>query len=61
MRTYIFTERERRIINSFLEGRIKAKDRALSVILARFRGFKNLAQDVDLYVRLREAVSTVST
>lgn len=61
MRSYIFTERERQIIISFVEGRINARDRALSVILARFKGFTNLASDVNLYLRLREAVSAAST
>jgi hypothetical protein len=60
MRSYIFTEREKQVIISFVEGRIDARDRALSVILARLKGFTNLASDVNLYLRLRELVSTKS-
>jgi hypothetical protein len=60
MRSYIFTEREKQVIISFVEGRIEARDRALSVILARLKGFTNLASDVNLYLRLRELVSTKS-
>jgi len=60
MRSYIFTERERRIIRGFLEGNVKSSDPGLMVIVSRLKGFTNLAEDVELYLRLREAVSTAS-
>ena len=61
MRSYIFTDRERRIIKDFLEGRRSVKDRALSVILARVKGFQRLASDVELYLRLRKAITANPT
>jgi len=53
MRSYIFTERERTVIRRTLSKHISLKDRRLDVILSRLRHFKNLAGDVELYVRLR--------
>ena len=61
MRSYIFTDRERRIIRDFLEGRRNIKDRALSVILTRVKSFKYLASDVELYLRLRKAITANPT
>jgi hypothetical protein len=58
MRTYIFTEKERRKIRSFLDGTASRRDDPLlMVVLSRVRGFANLRNDVDLYIRLREAIS----
>jgi hypothetical protein len=61
MRSYIFTERERRIIQGFLSGTVKGKDPGLMVIVSRLKSFSNLAKDVELYIRLREAISAAST
>ncbi|MGB9693743.1 MAG: hypothetical protein ACPLYF_02755 [Fervidobacterium sp.] len=58
MRSYIFTERERQIIRRFLDGMVERDDPLLMVILSRVKRFAELRNDVDLYVRLREAVST---
>jgi len=58
MRSYIFTENERGIVRNFLNGTIKRTDPKVQVILSRLRHFEALAGDVDLYVRLREAIST---
>jgi len=52
MRSYIFTEKERALIQSFLEGQIGAKDRSLHVTVSRFKHFKDLARDVELYLEL---------
>jgi hypothetical protein len=64
MRSYIFTPKERVIIKSFLEGQITSKDRTFHVIVSRFRHFRELAGDVDLYLalgrRLAESEATVS-
>jgi hypothetical protein len=59
MRSYIFTERERRIIREFLTS--GKKDPGIMVIITRVRKFANLAKDVELYIRLREAISATST
>jgi len=64
MRSYIFTERERTLILWVLDKRISLKDRSLDVILSRLRHFKELAGDIQLYIRLRrlaESESAVST
>jgi hypothetical protein len=60
MRSYIFTEKERALIKSFFEGKIGLKDRSLHVILSRVRHFQALSSDVNIYLRLRKAVATVS-
>jgi hypothetical protein len=61
MRSYIFTARERGIIRRFLDGMVERDDPLLMVILSRIKRFADLRNDVDLYVRLRESVSTAST
>jgi len=61
MRSYIFTPRERRIIKAFLEGKITVSDPTIQQIRSRTKSFSQLAGDVEFYVRLRKAVSTVST
>jgi hypothetical protein len=60
MRSYIFTERERKIIQGFLSGKVKSGDPGLMVIVSRLKSFTDLAGDVELYIRLREAISTTS-
>jgi len=47
-----------------LDKRIRLKDRRLHVVMSRLRHFKELAQDVELYVRLRrlaESEGAIST
>jgi len=64
MRSYIFTSRERALVRKALDKRIRLRDRRLHVVMSRFRHFKELARDVELYVRLRrlaEAEGAVST
>jgi len=56
MRSYIFTERERTLILRVLDKRISLKDRSLDVILSRLRHFKDLAGDIELYIRLGRAL-----
>ena len=57
MRTYIFTKREEKIVETFLSG-----GKVDSVDIARIRymvrSFSRLASDVQLYLRLRETVAT---
>ena len=60
MRSYIFTEKERTLLWSFLQGTIGPKDRSLHVILSRVRHFQALSSDVGLYLRIRKAVAAVS-
>jgi len=64
MRSYIFTSRERSLVRKVLDKRIRLKDRRLHVVMSRLRHFKELAGDVELYVRLRrlaESEGAVST
>jgi len=58
MRSYIFTSKERKVIEGFFAGRVKLGDDIMRQIVARLRGFTDLASDIDLYVRLRKAVAT---
>ena len=50
MRTYIFTDRERRIIQSFLGGKIGINDRDLSKTRSRIKLFSRLKDDIFLYL-----------
>jgi len=61
MRTYIFTELERKTIQRFLNDSISRSDPNLMNILSRIRLFRNLSSDVELYVRLREPKSAGAT
>ena len=61
MRSYIFTPKEREVINGFFEGDIELGDDIMRQIVYRMRIFEDLAGDVELYLRLREAITTTST
>ncbi len=60
MRTYIFTGRERKIIQSFIDGKIPLSDRKLSQIRTRIRE-PDLVVDVKLLFKLREKVDAAMT
>jgi hypothetical protein len=60
MRGYIFTKKERQIINAFFAGRVGIGDDIMRQIVHRLRTFKDLKGDIELYARLREAVSAHS-
>jgi len=60
MRSYIFTERERRILQAFVDGRdVDMID--VSKILYRFREYKRLPLDIDLYLRVRSVAESIAT
>jgi len=64
MRSYIFTAKERVLIRRALKKQAARRNMALRVILFRVRHFKELAGDVELYIRLRrlaESEGAVST
>jgi len=61
MRTYIFTKKERQTIVNFLIGSITRSDPNLMVIISRIKSFSDLSGDVDLYLRLREALTIFKT
>jgi hypothetical protein len=60
MRSYVFTDRERRILRSFLDGRIPINDPGVEQIRSRIKSFTELRNDIDLYIRFREAITTQS-
>lgn len=60
MRTYIFTTREREAIEAFLRGELRATEHLLSQLRTRMKQFTRLRSDVELYLRFREAVSTLT-
>lgn len=53
MRSYIFTERERKILVDLLIGQ-KVSRVDVAKIMFRFRRFTQLAKDVELYLAVRE-------
>ncbi|MFZ7138224.1 MAG: hypothetical protein ACOWW1_07385 [archaeon] len=61
MRSYIFTPKERRAIQMFLDGELPASEHLLSQVRTRMKQFKTLADDVHLYALFREAITTSST
>ena len=61
MRSYVFTPLERQRIRDFLDGKVPPNDMLIAKIRFRVRAFKELAEDVELYLRFREAVSAAST
>jgi len=64
MRSYIFTAKERALIRRILNKQISLRNKTFRVIIFRIRHFKELAGDVELYVRLRrlaESEGAVST
>ena len=56
MRTYIFTSRERRIIQRFLNGKTGMKDRDLSRIRSRIKLFSRLKNDIFLYLEFYDTL-----
>ena len=57
MRTYIFTNRERRILEAYLTNADVDKI-AVSKIMYRIRKYRTLFEDVYLYLRVRKTVAT---
>jgi hypothetical protein len=65
MRSYIFTPREREVIESFFRGDIRRSDDIMRQISVRMKSFTNLRRDIVLYFKLSEqlgeSISTIST
>jgi hypothetical protein len=57
MRTYIFTDLERTVLNKWLAGQLTLKDIRLQKVLSRVRLFKTLRGDADLYIRVSSRVA----
>jgi len=60
MRSYIFTERERKILVGMLVGE-KVSRVDVAKIMFRFRRFTQLAKDVELYLALRKFAESEAT
>jgi hypothetical protein len=60
MRAYIFTERERKIIQAFFEGRVSLTNRAFSQIRTRIK-LPTLKSDVELYLALERRLAEPKT
>lgn len=52
LRTYIFTSRERRVVQSFLNAQIETTDRDLGKIRSRIKLSHRLKNDIFLYLEL---------
>lgn len=61
MRTYIFTETERRAIRLLLDRKISPSDPKVAYIRSRVKSFEALAEDVELYLRLRGLAESEAT
>jgi hypothetical protein len=57
MRSYIFTALERQILRGWFKREVTLKDIRLQKVLSRVRLFKDLAADVDLYLKASKAVA----
>jgi hypothetical protein len=61
LRTYIFTDRERRIIQKFLGGKIAITDRDLSKIRSRIKLFSRLKDDIFIYLEFYDMLLLATT
>jgi hypothetical protein len=61
MRSYIFTDHERKLIRAFLDGKIAPFDLSLRHIRSRMKHFKALANDVNLYLLLEDRLAKSET
>jgi hypothetical protein len=57
MRTYIFTDRERRILEAYLTNADIDKN-DVSKILHQIKKYETLFEDVYLYLRVRKTMTT---
>lgn len=55
MRSYIFTEHERRVLREWLSSGIELQ--GIRVIFSRIRLYKKLREDVELYQLVREKIA----
>ena len=56
MRSYIFTERERKTILQYLYTTSETKNKEISTLKSRIKHFNLLPKDIELYIRLSEAM-----
>ena len=56
MRSYIFTERERKIVLQYLYTPNETKNNGIRHVKSRSRHYTQLPKDIELYLRLTEAM-----
>ena len=56
MRSYIFTDRERKIVLQYLYIPSESKNSGIKNVKSRVRHFSQLPKDIELYFRLIEAM-----
>jgi hypothetical protein len=54
MRSYIFTDMERRVINRFFEGLVTESEPNMAKIKHRVKYYRQLEKDAELYLKLKE-------
>jgi len=61
LREYVFTERERRLIDGFFKGEVNGSTRGWSQLVYRIRCSTRLSKDVDLYLELSRRLAKPET
>jgi hypothetical protein len=57
MRSYIFTPKEREIIEGYFRAEVTRGDDIMRQIVLRMKSFKELAADIELYLRLQKRLA----
>jgi hypothetical protein len=52
MKSYVFSDRERKIMKGFLSGELPANNPAVMQVKSRMKGWVLLREDVELYLAL---------
>ena len=54
MRSYIFTDMERRVIDKFSKGLVTESEPNMAKIKHRIKNYRQLEKDAELYLELKE-------
>ncbi len=57
MRRFIFSERERRLLENFLANTNSSKDAAVTMVLQKIKKYRVLFEDVYLYLQVRKTMT----
>jgi hypothetical protein len=61
MRTYIFTERERKLIERWSRGEITGSNRSWTQLVYRVRSATHLVSDINLFLELQRRLAEPET
>ena len=61
MRSYIFTDMERCVINRFFDGLVTESEPNMAKIKHRMKNYRQLEKDADLYLKLKERLKQSSS